>query len=93
MKIKQTERVITYIEEFGSITQAEAYNDLGVMRLASRISDLKRQGYPIASEVETVKNRYGEKRYIKRYRLAEGGGSNGVCEGQNSINEPLQHLL
>lgn len=72
MKIKQTERVITYMEEFGSITQLEALKDLGIMRLASRISDLKRAGYPITSEVETVKNRYGEKSCIKRYRLAEG---------------------
>lgn len=93
MKIKQTERVITYIEEFGSITQLEALKDLGIMRLASRISDLKRAGYPITSDVETVKNRYGEKSYIKRYRLAEGGGSNAVCEGENSSNRPLQHLL
>lgn len=93
MKIKQTERVITYIEEFGSITQLEALKDLGIMRLASRISDLKRAGYPITSDVETVKNRYGEKSYIKRYRLAKGGGSNAVCEGKNSSNRPLQHLL
>lgn len=93
MKIKQTERVIIYIEEFGSITQLEALRDLGIMRLASRVSDLKRAGYPITSEVETVKNRFGEKSYIKRYRLAEGGGSNVLCERESSGNRPLQHLL
>ena len=71
MKIKQTERVITYIEEFGSITQLEALKDLGIMRLASRISDLKRAGYPITSEVETAKNRYGEKTRFKRYSLVK----------------------
>lgn len=79
MKIKQTERVITYIEEFGSITQLEALKDLGIMRLASRISDLKRAGYPITSDIETVKNRYGEKSYIKRYRMAEGDKRDGRC--------------
>ena len=68
-KITQSQRVIEYIERFGSITQLEALKDLGVMRLASRISDLKKQGYPIISSVETVKNRYGENCYIKRYRL------------------------
>ena len=66
----QTERVLDYIHEFGSITQLEALKDLGVMRLASRVSDLKKQGYPIISSVEAVKNRYDENCYIKRYRLA-----------------------
>lgn len=71
-KATQTDRVIAYIEEWGSITQLEALRDLGVMRLASRISDLKKQGYPIKSEIEAVKNRFGENCYIKRYSLAVG---------------------
>lgn len=71
-KATQAERVLDYIEEFGSITQLDALNDLGVMRLASRISDLKKLGYPITSSVEAVKNRYGENCYIKRYSLREG---------------------
>jgi hypothetical protein len=75
MKITQAQRVLDYIEEFGSITQLEALRDLGVMRLASRISDLRRQGVRIESTVETVKNRFDEKTYIKRYRL--GGENNG----------------
>ena len=40
----QTERVHQYMRDFGSITQLEAMADLGVMRLASRINDMKRQG-------------------------------------------------
>jgi hypothetical protein len=69
--------VLDYIEQFGSITQLEALN-LGVMRLASRISDLKKQGYPIISEVETVKNRFEETCRIKRYSFAvERGAENG----------------
>lgn len=69
-KATQAERVLEYIEQFGSITQFEAMRDLGVMRLASRISDLKRLGYPIASDVVAVKNRFDENCYVKRYRLA-----------------------
>ena len=68
-KSTQNERIIAYIKEYGSITQLDALRDLGVMRLASRISDLKRLGCPIISTVETVKNRYGEPCRIKRYRL------------------------
>lgn len=66
----QAERILDYIEKFGSITQFEALQDLGCMRLASRISDLKKQGYPIKGETVTVQNRFGEDCYIKRYSLA-----------------------
>lgn len=68
-KPTQNDRILDYIDKFGSITQMEALSDLGIMRLASRISDLKRLGYPITSTVEPVKNRYGEKCHIKRYRM------------------------
>jgi DNA-directed RNA polymerase subunit RPC12/RpoP len=70
-KTTQSQRVLEYIRETGSITQLEALKELGVMRLASRISDLKREGYNIISKPEAVVNRYGEKTYIKRY--SEGG--------------------
>lgn len=68
----QNQRVIAYLEQFGSITQLEALRDLGIMRLASRISDLKRLGYAIESTTEAVNNRWEEKCYIKRYRLVKG---------------------
>lgn len=69
-KATQAQRVLAYMEQYGSITQYEALRDLGVMRLASRISDLKKLGYPIKSEVVAVKNRFDEDCYIKRYSLA-----------------------
>lgn len=70
-KPKQTERVLQYMRDFGSITQRDASNDLGVWRLASRISELKKDGYSITSKMEPVKNRYGETCHIKRYSLEE----------------------
>ena len=68
----QNERIIDYIQKFGGITQLQALQDLGVMRLASRISDLKRLGYPIESKMQTVKNRFKEDCHIKVYFLKEG---------------------
>lgn len=73
-KPSQNERVLDYIREYGGITQLEALNKLGVMRLASRISNLRKQGYPITSEVVRVKNRYGETCRVKRYSLGECNG-------------------
>lgn len=70
-KPTQNQRILEYIERFGSITQYEALADLGIMRLASRISDLKRLGYPIESEMVTVKNRFHEDCHVKRYRLSK----------------------
>lgn len=67
----QCERIIDYINDFGSITSMEAMQDLGCMRLASRICDLKRRGYKIVSKTEKGKNRYGEPTNYKRYFLEQ----------------------
>lgn len=72
-KATQAERVLDYMEQFGSITQLEALRDLGIMRLASRVSDLRKNGFPIIGETVAVKNRFDENCYIKRYRLDMGG--------------------
>ena len=69
MKATQCDRVLNYINEFGSITQLEALKELGCFRLASRINDLKRKGYNIQKDMITVKNRYDEPVQIARYRL------------------------
>lgn len=71
-KPTQNERIIDYIDRYGSITQFEAMNDLGVMRLASRISDLRKRGLQIEAKTEAVKNRHGETCHVKRYRLKQG---------------------
>lgn len=74
-KPTQNQRILDYIEENGSITQLEALRDLGCMRLASRISDLKKQGYPITSKLEAVKNRFEEVCWVKRYYFEEREGA------------------
>ena len=68
-KPTQAQRILDYIKEFGSITQIEALRDIGCMRLASRVSELRKQGVNIISKTEAVNNRYGEKCYIKRYMM------------------------
>lgn len=68
-KPTQNDRIMDYMNRFGSITQMEALQDLGVARLASRISDLRSLGVPIIGEMIEVKNRFGEKCHVKRYRL------------------------
>ena len=65
----QNQRILDYLDSHGSITQLEALNCLGIMRLASRISDLRKHGYKIDSKMDTVQNRYGENCRVKRYSL------------------------
>lgn len=68
----QTERILDYLKQHGTITQYEAMVDLGVMRLASRISELKKDGYPIKSRMICIKNRFGESCFVKQYTLQGG---------------------
>lgn len=65
----QSQRVLDYMDAYGSINPYEALRDLGVMRLASRISELKRKGYEIESGMESTRNRWGEVCHVKRYSL------------------------
>lgn len=71
MKITQRDRVINYIREFGSISSWEAYKDLGITQLATRIKELKEEGYIFKTEWESITNRFGEKTDYKRYYLAD----------------------
>lgn len=69
MKIPQKQRVIDYINKFGSISSWEAYADLGITQLGARIDQLKKEGYNFKTEWESSKNKFGEKTDYKRYYL------------------------
>ena len=71
MKSTQCDKVLEYMRRFGSITQLEALQDIGCMRLASRISDLRYQGYAIGRRIKTSKNRYGDRVSFAEYYLIE----------------------
>lgn len=65
----QKERIIDYINKFGSITSWQAYQDLGIMQLGARIDQLQKEGYVFKTEWEHKENRYGEPVSFKRYYL------------------------
>lgn len=66
----QTDRVLDYLRQFGSITALEALRDLGIMHLSSRITELRQRGYPVERDMIEVKNRFGEKTRVARYKVA-----------------------
>lgn len=63
----QHERIIDYIDRFGSITPMEAFTDLGITKLATRISEMRAEGMEFNQKMEKMKNRYGESVRYMRY--------------------------
>lgn len=67
----QYQLIVKYLKDFGSISPYEAFRDLGITKLATRISEMKKMGYKFADEWCTHENRYGVEVRYKRYRLIE----------------------
>ena len=70
-KVTQHDRILDYMKEFGSITTLDAFRDLGITKLTTRVSEMRREGIKIEGKREAVKNRYGETCHINRYTLIE----------------------
>ena len=70
---KQTHEkmILDYMRKHGSITAMDAIRDFGCMRLASRVSDLRWDGYNIETVMEVGKNRQGETVRYAMYYLHE----------------------
>lgn len=68
---RQQQRIIDYMVEFGSISPYESFRDLGITKLATRISELIADGYIIKKERVNGKNRFGEKIHYTRYSLPD----------------------
>ena len=66
----QADDVLSFMQEHGSITHRQAEDEIGCMRLASRICELKHtRNIQIKSELVRVKARNGRVAYIARYSL------------------------
>ena len=68
----QEQRVIQYIETYGSISPLEAFRDLGITKLATIVSRLTLQhGMTFYKAYLPAYNRFGEVVYYMRYWLDE----------------------
>lgn len=63
----QKEAIIQYLKDFGSITPIEAFADLGITKLATRISEMKKDGMKFKKEIIKTKNRYGKIVWFAKY--------------------------
>jgi hypothetical protein len=65
-KQTQTEQILTHLRNHGSITQLDAYELYGCMRLGARIWDIKRMLIPVESRTRLT----GSGKRIAEYVLA-----------------------
>lgn len=72
------ERVLKYIEDFGSITSLQAIRDLGETRLSARIYDLRQLGYKFKTKRIKVNTRYNHKTFVKKYELIKEEKDNDI---------------
>lgn len=67
----QYDLILKYMKDFGTISPYEAFRDLGITKLATRISEMRKKGYEINSEWVNTANRYGQEVKYKRYCLVK----------------------
>ena len=67
MALTQRQLILKYIHDFGSITPMQAYGDLGITKLATRISEMRRDGMKFNIEIIKGENRYGKPTRFAKY--------------------------
>ena len=65
----QTEDILRYMKENGSISSKEAFSEFGATRLSAIIFALRKRGYVIETSMWTCKNRYGKTVDFAKYVL------------------------
>ena len=71
-KSSQRLRTMQHLRKYGTITSLEAITLYGIMRLSSRVSELRGRGEPIETTIISGVNKYGERTHYAEYRLREG---------------------
>ena len=69
----QKDRLLQHLRIGNTLTSLQAWDRLGIARLASRVYDLKRDGIEVIKESITVSNRWGEECNVTRYSLPTVG--------------------
>lgn len=67
----QRDRILEYLLEWKTITPFQAFRDLGITKLATRISEMIAAGVKIKKETIYDKNRWGQTVHYCRYSLEE----------------------
>ena len=67
--MSQNEDLMIYLSQGNEITEDDAPKKLGIGRLSARILDIKRKGFPVATERREVKKANGKTARIAVYTM------------------------
>ena len=67
--LTQHGQILDYLGRTEWITPMDAFVNLGITKLATRVSEMKKTGRKFRSEFVEVDNRYGKTVRVKRYAL------------------------
>ena len=67
--MSQKQRILDYLERGYTLTRLNSWELLGVLECPARICELKQDGHDIKTERMTIKNKFGEKVSIAKWRL------------------------
>lgn len=73
-RMTQNERILEYMQEYGKIDPYSALEQIGTMKLSTRISELRKAVHKIADETVHYVNVFNEHKHYKRYWLEEENG-------------------
>lgn len=68
-KHSQCQSLLSHLKAGKTITQIEALDLYGILRLASRVNDLRKRGHAISTEMVPVFNRNGQRCVVARYQM------------------------
>ena len=72
----QANEILRYIKQNGSITPMEAFTNLGITKLSTRIGELIKAGFNIKKEWTEHTNLAGRTSHFMRYSLVEDENNN-----------------
>jgi len=67
----QNDEILIDLQRGDRITQMDALMHYGCMRLASRINDLRKKGYPIKTNMKTINCRNGKIANVAEYSMEQ----------------------
>ena len=67
----QYDLILKYMDDFGSISPMEAFVDLGITKLSTRVGEMIRDGVQIQKKTVHSRNRYGKRIHFTRYSRGE----------------------
>lgn len=87
----QNQRLLDHLK-IAPVTPLQAWDGLGIYRLAARIKDLRDDGHSITKETVAVENRFGEPCRVAEYRLTPFEQAERMAKQLKTIqSRPVKH--